>query len=341
VRSQVFISHSTSEADAPLVGALEAACNAVGLVPYLAGREFAPSSVADKLRAALVASDYLMAVLTPASVVSPWVNQELAMARELEKPIIPLLEQGTPAPGFISGRDQIRFSREDFGAAVKRAVEYILKTKAATDPIFRIQMSVLEGGQEIPVTLSVLEAVHVHRVVHQLSREEVLAFLDGKVPCIEPDAEFYLRATYETSGGRSVIWLKVPDLTSPGWKVGDDLFLWPRVLQSAPESPLDELVVSLSEMARGTAPTDRADSGLPRIVLKTTRDLADLHGRRIPAGTEGLFVWLPETTPWGEETVQVRMGDKTEVLPLDAVVAVGPPGQAELWNRTRDKILAS
>ena len=84
---------------------------------------------------------------------------------------------------------------------------------------------------------------------------------------------------------------------------------------------------------------DRSDSGLPRVVLRTTRDLTDEDGRTIPAGTEGLFVWLPPTTPSGVELVDVRFGNTTKTLPLDSVIAVAPPGHAEVWNKNRERIL--
>jgi hypothetical protein len=35
---------------------------------------------------------------------------------------------------------------------------------------------------------------------------------------------------------------------------------------------------------------DRSDSGLPRIIVRTTRDLTGSEGQALPAGTEGIFV---------------------------------------------------
>jgi hypothetical protein len=341
VRSQVFISHSTATNDSALVGELDAACNSVGLIPYLAGREFASSSVTEKLHAAITASDYFVAILTPDAVASPWVNQELVMAKELGKPIIPLLERDTPAPGFIGERDQIRFAREEFGLATKRAIDFILKAKSENDPVFRIQTYVGTGGEPAPISLSILEAVHVHDGSHQLSSDEATTFLSGGTSCGVTDGRFFLRGTFELEGERRTIWVSVPNLVSAGWKVKDDLYSWPWVLEpEARAEPHLSAPVGKAGLP-GPAYQDKADSGLPRMVLRTLRDLRDLHGRMIPAGTEGLFVWLPETTPWGEETVQIRIGDKTEVLPLNGVIAVAPKGHAGAWNRTRNRILAT
>lgn len=82
-----------------------------------------------------------------------------------------------------------------------------------------------------------------------------------------------------------------------------------------------------------------SDGGLPRVTLQTTRELRDSTGQLIRAGTEGLFVWFPPTAPNGDELVSVRIGESTRTLPLDSVIAVAPPGHAEVWNRNREHIL--
>lgn len=83
----------------------------------------------------------------------------------------------------------------------------------------------------------------------------------------------------------------------------------------------------------------RSDSGLPRIMLRTTREVRDSAGTTVPAGTDCLFVWLPPTSANGLELVEVRIGGNTKTLPLDSVIAIGPPGHAEMWNRDRAGVL--
>jgi hypothetical protein len=96
---------------------------------------------------------------------------------------------------------------------------------------------------------------------------------------------------------------------------------------------------SSHETAGPSSLPDLSDSGLPRVVLRTTRELRDLSGGILRAGTEGLFVWFPTTPRSGEELVAVRIGNSTKTLPLDSVIAVSPSGHAEVWNKNRESIL--
>lgn len=101
-------------------------------------------------------------------------------------------------------------------------------------------------------------------------------------------------------------------------------------------------VHSKEESSPGVKPSnlsDLSDGGLPRITIRTTRDLRDSDGNVLRAGTKGLFVWFPPTTPGGIELVSVRIGESTKTLPLDSVIAVSPPGHAEVWNKNRESIL--
>lgn len=86
---------------------------------------------------------------------------------------------------------------------------------------------------------------------------------------------------------------------------------------------------------------DVSDGGRSRPLLKLLQDSKDLDGRVWPAGTEGLFVWLPEETLNGVELCEVRIGGETHTFPLKDVLAIGPPGHAEIWNSMRDDLLGS
>lgn len=123
--SQVFLSHSVASADKPLLEHVEHECAQLGIELYLAEREFAPTTVTDKIRGAIQSSDCVIVLLTAAGKASSWVNQEIAIANEMEKPIVPLLEEGVEAPGLIRERDQIRYRRGSFKDAFDRAVRFI------------------------------------------------------------------------------------------------------------------------------------------------------------------------------------------------------------------------
>ena len=122
---RVFLSHSVDKVDRPLLDHVEKECSNLGIGLYLAEREFSLTTVSEKLRGAIRTSDCLVVLLTASGLASSWVNQEIAIANEMSKPIIPLVEEGVEAPGLIRERDQIRFSREGFSEAFERATRFI------------------------------------------------------------------------------------------------------------------------------------------------------------------------------------------------------------------------
>jgi hypothetical protein len=122
---RVFLSYSVAPADRPLLDHVEKECSNLGIGLYLAEREFSPTTVSEKLRGAIRTSDCVVVLLTASGSASSWVNQEIAIANEMSKPIVPLLEEGVEAPGLIRERDQIRFSREGFSEAFDRATRFI------------------------------------------------------------------------------------------------------------------------------------------------------------------------------------------------------------------------
>lgn len=120
-----FVSHSVSPVDRPLLDHVESECREIGFELYLAEREFAPETVTQKIRGAISTSDCVIVLLTESGASSSWVNQEIAIAHEMSKPIIPLLEEGVKAPGLIAERDQIRFTRSSFGESFTRVRRYL------------------------------------------------------------------------------------------------------------------------------------------------------------------------------------------------------------------------
>jgi len=128
--TQAFLSHSVSPTDRPLLDHVESQCATLGIDLYLAEREFAPSSLTEKIREAIGDSDCVIVLLTTSGASSSWVNQEIAIANELAKPIVPLLEEGVDPPGLIRERDQIRFDRSRFAEAFDRATRFIGKLRA-------------------------------------------------------------------------------------------------------------------------------------------------------------------------------------------------------------------
>ena len=128
---QVFLSHSVAASDRPLLDHVERECAQLGIGLYLAEREFSPTSVTEKIRGAIRGSDCLVVLLTTSGNASSWVNQEIAIASEMSKPIVPLLEDGVDPPGLIRERDQIRFNRTRFSEAFGRVTRFLESLRGA------------------------------------------------------------------------------------------------------------------------------------------------------------------------------------------------------------------
>jgi hypothetical protein len=229
---RVFISHRTNKGDAILLRAIMKGCREAGLAPYLAEREFSPTSVTEKLRSAIRDCDFLVALLTEGGAVSVWVNQELAIGNEMGKTIIPLLEAGTDPPGFIRERDQIRFERVLFDEALSRAVGFMLRVKADQAPLFRIQASLGERGREVHHVFSVIDVdqVQPNGVRRTLSRIEVEKALNEEPPQGSSLGTFELRVNFEDRGVQNLIWIRSDRLYMVGPKIGEGLYYWPYYL---------------------------------------------------------------------------------------------------------------
>jgi hypothetical protein len=134
--ARIFLSHSIETVDRPLLDHVDQSCAELGIELYLAEREFSPTTVTEKLRNAIRSSDCVVVLLTASGTHSAWVNQEIAIANELAKPIVPLLEEGVDPPGLIKERDQIRFRRDSFSDAFERATRFIqsLGSRTAATP---------------------------------------------------------------------------------------------------------------------------------------------------------------------------------------------------------------
>ncbi len=132
VSVRVFLSHSVSEKDRPLLQRLESEWRESGIEVYLAEREFAPTGPTEKVRGAMTRSDVVVVLLTESGSSSSWVAVEIGLAIEQSKPIIPLVEEGVDPPGPIRERDQIRFNRQRPEEAIGRATRFIESFRPTT-----------------------------------------------------------------------------------------------------------------------------------------------------------------------------------------------------------------
>jgi nucleoside 2-deoxyribosyltransferase len=108
------------------VGKLDNVIRAEGAIPGVAEFIISPGKfIEEKLRELISKSDIVLAVLTKGGTRSEWVNWELGVAAALDKPIVPLLEEGADIPSYLAGREYIRFARLTIEDAFESLAEFI------------------------------------------------------------------------------------------------------------------------------------------------------------------------------------------------------------------------
>lgn len=126
----VFISHCMAPEDLEVVYEISKQAKLNGIQTYVAERD--PKygeSLSDKIKRAIQSSDCMIIFLTKGGAESPWVNQEIGVARALLKPRIPIVEKGVKVRGFDVGKEYIEFDRRNSMTAIKKTVDYLSKIK--------------------------------------------------------------------------------------------------------------------------------------------------------------------------------------------------------------------
>jgi len=115
--STIFLSHS--HADKPFARKLASSLRKAGHSVWIDEAEIdIGDSLVEKIREGLDQVDYVAAILSEASISSPWVTKELDIAsnREIEEGrvvVLPLLVQKVELPGFLKGKFYGDFTDEE------------------------------------------------------------------------------------------------------------------------------------------------------------------------------------------------------------------------------------
>ena len=113
----VFLSHS--HADKPLARRLAVDLSQKGIRVWIdEGEILVGDSLIAKIRAGLDGVDYVAAILSPAAVASPWVQEELDVAMNQQisgrkVKVLPLIGQPCDIPGFLVGKLYLDFSTHE------------------------------------------------------------------------------------------------------------------------------------------------------------------------------------------------------------------------------------
>lgn len=142
----VFLSHSMTPADAPLVNSLASLLAAQGINCYVAERDGQfGRPLAQKIEQAIRHCDCLVALLTKGGSQSAYVNQEIGAAVGLGRHIIPIVEKGVELVGFKQGVEWIEFDRQKPSACLVRVVPHMVGLAAAKDKSTFIVVLILAG----------------------------------------------------------------------------------------------------------------------------------------------------------------------------------------------------
>jgi hypothetical protein len=112
----VFVSHSMRPADLGLINQFCAHLKLYGIQCYMAERDWKfGASLTAKIEEAIKRSECVLAFLTKDGAASAYVNQEIGIAHNMRKPIIPIVEKGATLQGLQVGTEYVELDREQPG----------------------------------------------------------------------------------------------------------------------------------------------------------------------------------------------------------------------------------
>ncbi|MEA1965413.1 MAG: toll/interleukin-1 receptor domain-containing protein [Candidatus Aerophobetes bacterium] len=127
---KVFISHSTR--DRGLVIALANLLTRFGVEVFVAEWYLSPGEpLGKKVFIQIEKADCVVVLLTKNGVRSKWVQQEIGYALKTSRPLIPLVEKGTPSSdlGALQGREYIKYDPFQPKEALTQASTYVKSLK--------------------------------------------------------------------------------------------------------------------------------------------------------------------------------------------------------------------
>ena len=126
----VFLAHSG--ADLPIVRAIQDAAKPLGVAVYAFEDDLTPGArLPDKLRTRIRGANAVIALLTEEAVASPAVNQEIGVALEAGKLVIPLIEETVDPTKLtlLQGLEHLSLDRSDPMGTLEKLWPQLLRLK--------------------------------------------------------------------------------------------------------------------------------------------------------------------------------------------------------------------
>lgn len=126
---RVFVSHSTTTADRPIIDRFARKLLSEGIEAYIASDHVGPPGdlsyiIADEIDKA----DLVIGIWTKGASESEWVNQELGRAHG-RRPVVLLVEEGAKVKGFFQNHRHVRFTRADPEKGLDAVTHYLADQK--------------------------------------------------------------------------------------------------------------------------------------------------------------------------------------------------------------------
>lgn len=145
-RIEVFLSHATN--DTEHVGLVYEQIKALGISVYLAEHDPKPGTLlAQKVRDAIHRCQAVVVLITTTSLNSAYVQQEVGIAHECGKPLVPIVEKGidTRQLGILQGVEYLELDLE-------RPAETMAKITASLQPLVLNQLSAMSVSLSVTQT---------------------------------------------------------------------------------------------------------------------------------------------------------------------------------------------
>ncbi len=141
----LFISYSSKDLD--LVYAIDRALRNSALIPFVSHTQLQPGIGLDtKYKDAIINSSYFLVLYTQDAADSKLVNQEIGMAFDRNKHIIPIVEVGVKPTGILEGKEYILFDRAKPWEMMQKLYSYANHLRQELDDRARLKRSLIFGA---------------------------------------------------------------------------------------------------------------------------------------------------------------------------------------------------
>jgi hypothetical protein len=140
---QVFIAHTESEEDKPIVYRCIDWLKANNIGYYLAELSFEARPLPDKIQNAIRTSDCVIVLQTKKGALSTWVQHEAAMAKAFDKPLIVLVEKEVEVRGLLQNIEYIVLDRSNPDEAFQKVTSHLVDARRSKEASERAAVFIL------------------------------------------------------------------------------------------------------------------------------------------------------------------------------------------------------